>query len=127
LSGLVLLRDHLTPDNHSELLSASSGKSKTEIQALLAQRPLELETDATRKPAKNRLEPLSVARYKVQFTASQELKDKLERATNLLSGQIELLKATTRRSALARRSSDPRHSIGSWGSRQSRRNSCIAR
>jgi hypothetical protein len=38
LSGLVLLRDHLTADNHAELLAEASGKSKKAIEAWLAAR-----------------------------------------------------------------------------------------
>jgi hypothetical protein len=38
LSALVLLRDHLTDDNHSELLREAVGKSKLELQELLAAR-----------------------------------------------------------------------------------------
>jgi hypothetical protein len=109
LSGLVLLRDHLTPENHAELFAEASGKSKKAIAALLAARaprpdvpgkirklpepptpaPM-LALDAPPVPAPRttqpaRVEPLSAASYKVQFTASQTLKDKLERAKNLLS------------------------------------------
>ena len=36
ISALELLRDHLTDKNHQELLSAASGKTKSEIEALLA-------------------------------------------------------------------------------------------
>jgi hypothetical protein len=125
LSALVLLRDHLTEENHSELLSEASGKSKLELQTLLAARfpkpdvpsrmrklparhastasseqpEFELRADPIRDsrahtavshPAANPtqrglLEPLAPARYKVQFTADEALKDKLDRARNLLS------------------------------------------
>jgi hypothetical protein len=107
LSGLVLLRDHLTPENHTELLAEASGKSKKAIEALLAARAprpdvpekirrlpdpparaLALDTHAAPAPRPTppaRVEPLSAASYKVQFTASQTLKDKLDRAKNLLS------------------------------------------
>jgi len=135
LSGLALLRDHLTEENHVELLSAASGKSKRAIEALLASRfpkpdvpsrirklpapmpvpvpapapasaPASVPTlvpaaapastltldpnppppAASAPPAqKARIEPLAEARYKVQFTASQALKDKLDRARALLS------------------------------------------
>lgn len=37
LTGLVLLRDHLTDDNHAELLAAARHRSKREIQGLLAE------------------------------------------------------------------------------------------
>jgi hypothetical protein len=127
LSGLVVLRDHLTAANHAELLRQASGKSKRAIEVLVAERfpkpdaastlrklpqrepqapgeqpALTLETPAGRaapvasqaaelrpkvaQPARaSRVEPLSAARYKVQFTASEELKNKLERARRLLS------------------------------------------
>jgi len=122
LSGLVLLRDHLTEENHAELLAAASGKSKRAIEALVAARfpkpdapsrirklptreaptepePLALEIASgpaesaahtppvtvtppvTTKPP----EPLAAGRYKVQFTASESLKQKLARAKDLLS------------------------------------------
>src|SRR5438105_3198328 len=38
LSAVVLLAPHLTPENASELLSASFGKTRFEIQRLLAER-----------------------------------------------------------------------------------------
>lgn len=126
LSALVLLRDTLTEENHLELLREASGKSKRELQALVAARfpkpdvaskirklpeppatapaeppgltlqaalpscepaekaPAPMAT-AARSSGGSRVEPLSAARYKVQFTASQELRDKLERAKNLSS------------------------------------------
>ena len=38
LSTLELLREHLTHENHEELLESASGKTKREVQALLATR-----------------------------------------------------------------------------------------
>src|ERR1700704_5423059 len=38
LSALVILRDHLTDENHGELLEAASGKSKREVEELVAAR-----------------------------------------------------------------------------------------
>ena len=38
LSGVVMLAPRLTPENADELLSAAAGKSKTEIELLLAER-----------------------------------------------------------------------------------------
>ena len=38
LTAVGLLRDYLTPENHSELLSAASHKTKWEVQELIAQR-----------------------------------------------------------------------------------------
>jgi hypothetical protein len=38
LSALRVLRDHLTPENHRELLALASGKSKREVELLVATR-----------------------------------------------------------------------------------------
>jgi hypothetical protein len=125
LSALVPLRDHLTEDNHVELLGAASGKNKSELLALLAARfpkpdvpsrirKLPERKDSTRVAEQSALplqgpahgaataaseplpaaapapagrggvEPLSPARYKVQFTADERLKHKLDRVTELL-------------------------------------------
>ena len=46
----------------------------------------DLPTPAKAKPAL--VEPLAPARYKVQFTASAELKDKIERLRGLMRGSI---------------------------------------
>jgi hypothetical protein len=148
LSGLAMLREHLTADNHVELLGAASGKSKRAIEALVATRfpkpdvPARIRKLPATKPVpvpvpapgpvsvsapgpvsapapqpvvpaarpapgpaptlvldpdppapavpapparQARIEPLSESRYKVQFTASQALKDKLDRVRDLLS------------------------------------------
>jgi len=109
LSALVILRDVLTEQNHQELLRQASGQSKRQVQALVAGHfpkpdapskirklpeqtdgPAESETPApakppVRAPAPPSVEPLSAARYRVQFTASQELRDKLELAQDRLS------------------------------------------
>jgi hypothetical protein len=135
LTALGLLREHLTEDNHVELLRAASRKSKLELQELLAARFPKADVVASiralptgtgdetissvvtsvatgpglfgpagpsRGPSvaasvaaptaqsthgPSRMEPLSAERYKVQFTASEELRDKLERATLLMSHQ----------------------------------------
>ena len=125
LSALVPLRDHLTEDNHAELLGAASGKNKGELLALLAARfpkpdvpsrirklparkdltkaaeqsalPLQGPAQGAATPAqepppaaapaqagRGSVEPLSSARYKVQFTAGERLKQKLDRVTELL-------------------------------------------
>ena len=106
LSTLVLLRDFLTAENVDELVAATSGKTKREVQELLvaraprpdvpsllrklpavragAQQPaLMLGSSVAPAPAP-RLEPLSPERYKLQLTASVELRDKLERARELM-------------------------------------------
>jgi 5-methylcytosine-specific restriction endonuclease McrA len=111
LTSLLLLREHLTTENHEELLGAAKGLSKNEVQHLIAARfprpdapcliwPLPAgptlspqatgTVSAAPSPAfppvssASRIEPLSTERYKVQFTASAELRHKLERATDLM-------------------------------------------
>ena len=135
LSGLNLLSPHLEEDNVGELLERAAGRSKREIEAIVAEiaprpdvtasirrlpRPRPPANDpatipanhttptsgqairgageapppanATAKPASRparpSITPLSPARYKVQFTASQELRDKIERARELLSHRV---------------------------------------
>jgi hypothetical protein len=38
LTAVCLLRDYLTPDNHRELLAEAAGKTKLQVQELLARR-----------------------------------------------------------------------------------------
>jgi hypothetical protein len=105
LSTMALLADALTPSNFEELVEAAAGKTKADVQALLAKRspspdvpaaitsiPVQpaipsLGTAPAPPPAEMagpQLVPLSETRHKVQFTASDELRDKLERARDLL-------------------------------------------
>jgi hypothetical protein len=114
LSSLVLLRDHLTEANLEEVVTAASGKTKREIQELLARRAPRPDVPSTiRKlpspqptltqstlmpssssaprpllpaapPAPARIEPLSETRYKLTMTASVALRDKLQRAQDLM-------------------------------------------
>jgi hypothetical protein len=110
LSALTLLRDHLTEANVDELIAAASGKTKRETEELLARRaprpdvpsqirklPAPAEKSAPRtpaaplfdsapapRPAPARIEPLSESRYKVQLTVSAELREKLDRARDLM-------------------------------------------
>jgi 5-methylcytosine-specific restriction endonuclease McrA len=119
LSALELLRERLTDENHEDLLGAVSGKSKSQVLALLAVRfprpdvPTTIRKLSARSPdgaigrpltssetrfalepfpsgfavglARGRVEPLSEARSRVEFTASAELRDKLELCRDLLS------------------------------------------
>jgi hypothetical protein len=124
LTGLLMLRDHLTAEGGEQLLHAAAGKSKskTELQHLLAElfpRPdvpasIQSLTDSMAcpglaghgargtvmssgaRPPRSRIEPLAPARYRLEFTASAELKEKLERAANLMrqtnpSGELSVL------------------------------------
>jgi hypothetical protein len=113
LSTLVLLRDHLSESNVEALVAAVAGKTKREVEELLARRaprpdvpatirklPAALPSPApTPSPApvcgsamsssasprpSARIEPLSEARYKVQVTVSAALREKLERAKDLM-------------------------------------------
>jgi 5-methylcytosine-specific restriction endonuclease McrA len=78
LTTLELLREHLTDENHNELLASVSGKTKREVEAFLATRFPKPE-----EPSKIR--QLSGERFKVEFTATAELRDKLELCRNLMS------------------------------------------
>jgi 5-methylcytosine-specific restriction endonuclease McrA len=107
LSTLVLMRPHLTEGNVDELCDAVSGKTHREVEAFLARvapKPdvpsqiLELpplpvppndvraraSADTTMPQSQQRIEPLSASRYRVQLTASAELRDKLQRASDLM-------------------------------------------
>jgi 5-methylcytosine-specific restriction endonuclease McrA len=123
LSSLELLSKWLTDENHAGLLEAASGKSKREVEALLAARfprpavpssirrlpvPIAMpvpvaapgtsdsssspafmlepiESSRTQIPARARVEQLSEARFRVEFTASAELREKLELCRDLMS------------------------------------------
>ena len=109
LTGLLLLRDHLNAERAEELLREAAGKSKSELQHLLARRfprsdvmPTVQAVTETASPAamsragvgsampstgdsaRPRIEPLAPTRYRVEFTARAELKEKLDRAADLL-------------------------------------------
>jgi 5-methylcytosine-specific restriction endonuclease McrA len=118
LSTLVLLRDHLAEANVEELVAATAGRTKREIEALLARRaprpdvpsqirklPAPVASRALTVPASSlsggsqapapsvtsrpalppaRIEPLSESRHKVQLTVSTGLREKLERARDLM-------------------------------------------
>jgi hypothetical protein len=83
LSTLELLRPWLTEENNEELLAAVSGRRKHEVQALLAERfPQPDRPSSIRRVT---LEPLSVASFRVEFTASAALREKLEHCRDLMS------------------------------------------
>ena len=111
LTGLFLLSGHLTQDNVEQLLAEARGKSKRQLEELIARwfpRPdvpatvtpmapaqTELSTvsgtgssQIPRRAAPARLEPLSPATIRLELTARVELRDKLEQARNLLSHTI---------------------------------------
>ena len=116
LTGLALLCPKVTQANVHELLDEARGKTRREIEALLARRfprPDVLPSIAPLQPTlleqgnsvpdtqseqvahsagstvpRPRVEPLSAASFRVEFTASAELRQKLELAQNLLSHAV---------------------------------------
>jgi len=84
LSMLELLREKLTPENHTELFAAVAGKSKREVQTLLAGRFPRSDRPSSIRP-RSELEPLSAGRFRVEFTANDELRRKLELCQDLMS------------------------------------------
>lgn len=117
LTSLVLLAPHLTEQNADALFTEASGKSRREIELLLARRfpgpdvPPKIQP-LTESPAGSqsggcldmasgphpqnlrsgaepyRLEPLSAERYRIEFTASAEFRAKLEQARELVSHSV---------------------------------------
>jgi hypothetical protein len=101
LTGLFLLSTHLTADNAGTLLAEARGKSRRQLEELIASwfpRPdvaPSLALVATRgdttcsgagiAEGRARLEPLSPDRVRVEFTARAEFYDKLQQARQLLS------------------------------------------
>src|SRR5438067_3295213 len=111
LSGLRLLVRHLTAENHRDILARAAGKSKREIEELaarLAPKPpvpsgmrklpsrassettqLALSSaHASARAVERPIAPLSEETYKVQFTASRALRDKLRQAQDLLRHRL---------------------------------------
>jgi hypothetical protein len=115
VSGIAKIAPHLTEANREALLARAAGKSKREIEELVAELSPRPDAPATMrklperqektKPApapqlgldrvgppkpegRRRVEPLAPARYKVEFTASAELRDKLERLRALMRSSV---------------------------------------
>jgi hypothetical protein len=110
LSNLVLLRDHFSEENVEELLERAAGKSKREVEELVARLAPKPDVASSIRKVPERVvlavqsplraaavgksptptpqvqvQPLSEARYRVQLTASAQLRDKLEHARRLMS------------------------------------------
>jgi hypothetical protein len=98
------LRHHFTNDNVEQLVRAATGKTKREIEELLATRapkpdvlptitplptPLPSPAQVPPPPARARLEPLAPTRHRLELTVSTEVRAKLERARDLMSHRIE--------------------------------------
>ena len=84
LSTLSLLRERLTQENHAELFAAVAGKRKLDVQMILAARFPRADRPS-RIRREGSIEPLSEARFKVEFTASETLRKKLELCRDLMS------------------------------------------
>ena len=112
LSGIALLAPRLTEENCEEALARATHKSKRQIEELVAElapkpdaptviRKLptppaapavqlfpERVTPLVHTAPPQKLEPLAPERYKVSFTASSELREKLERLQDLMDGDL---------------------------------------
>jgi HNH endonuclease len=104
LTGLCLLRDHFTDHNVQELIARASGKTKRELQELLAARapkadvlptitalpaqPVAPSSPSRAQAPAARLEPLAPTRHRLELTVSDDVRAKLERARDLMSHRI---------------------------------------
>ena len=115
LAGFRLLAPHLTAENHREVLAQAAGKSKREIEELVARlspqppvapsvrklparpqapAPLALALSPAARPVSKHedhrpsVAPLGEDTYKVQFTADRPFQEKLRRAQDLFRHRI---------------------------------------
>lgn len=84
LSGLCAIRNFVNDENHVDLLAEIAGKSKRQIELALARRFPRADVSTTLVRL-HRLTPLAEDRYALELTIGQSLKDKLERAQELMS------------------------------------------
>lgn len=77
LTSLHLLRHEITEANVEQIVEQASGKSKREVQELVARR-------SPRSEVLPVIAPIAKDRHEVRFTASTALRDKIERAKDLL-------------------------------------------
>ena len=104
LCTLLLLRDHLTEENCDELLAAASGKSRRQVEEILAMRAPRPDTPSMIAPAaatqplptvtpptatapitRPRIQPLAEIAARCVFSASRAFCEKLERIRDLMS------------------------------------------
>ena len=97
LTAVRLLAPHLTRKNQEELFSAASGKSKRQVQELLARRYPKADVASSVRKLPSYLvapvpmpvvQPLAPGRYRVTFTANAEMCEKLDLALDLLRHAI---------------------------------------
>ncbi len=86
-AALKLDADHATPEAPGASL-APDGEASTDSEPAAGApvRQVQLRPDAVAASRPAVIEPLAPARYKIQFTASAELRDKLERLRGLMRG-----------------------------------------
>ncbi|HEY8073176.1 MAG TPA: HNH endonuclease, partial [Labilithrix sp.] len=100
LSSLCLLRGHLRTENVEELVERCAGKSARDVAELLAARAPRPDVPATIAPTSSqaifspppatptsepaRIAPLAKERFEMRVTISRELRDKLQRARDLM-------------------------------------------
>jgi hypothetical protein len=82
LSAVCLLRRHLTKENHRELLTEACGKSKRQIEELLARRFPESVGSEARTA---RFKPVNADCYRLELYVTKAQKEKLELARDLVS------------------------------------------
>lgn len=93
LTTLLLLARELTSENFEELVTDARGKSKREVELLIAGRAPKPDIPSLVRPialgaradqlAHSRVSPLSADRYAVQFTADASLQQKIQLARDL--------------------------------------------
>jgi hypothetical protein len=88
LSALCALSPHLTRENATELLTACSHKSRRQVEELLVARFPRSDVRASIRRLPARVEPLSVDRYGLHFTADSEFLEMLNRARGLASHRL---------------------------------------
>jgi hypothetical protein len=91
LSTIRILGRHLTPDNHRTVLARACGKSRPEIEVLVAE--LDPQPDARAMvrrlpPYPSALKPTAAERYRVQLTIASETHDKFRKVQVLLRREI---------------------------------------
>jgi len=87
LSALCALAPHLKPANAAELFESCVGRSRRQVDELLAARfpRADVKEQIRRLP----IEALSAGRFGVHFTADTELRDMIERAKELASHRVQ--------------------------------------
>ena len=93
LTGLYTLRRHLTQGNHRDLLEAACGKTRRQVEEVLAVHfPLPDVPSTMRKLPQSqpfsRIEQRSAETYRIQLNASRAFKDKLDLACDLVSHAV---------------------------------------